>query len=219
MAHQAVKRGMGSGLPLRSIRQICSRGGLSAKSLITLSPPITEISRNRFYSRPSTAERAQGGVAEDIRKQEDPFAEARILARDLIKASLQDNVHYVRFFETSRMHMMYLIGLETNGGEGGKAMLEGHGVSIILKSIDVKFKRPVTYPDNLVIMQRPHNTSPSRFTLSSVAYSLAQRAPVATSEAVCVWYDYDVWKKFDIDESSGVGLAIAKRAYKPERKD
>ncbi|CAE6525151.1 unnamed protein product [Rhizoctonia solani] len=232
MAHQAVKRGMGSGLPLRSIRQICSRGGLSAKSLITLSPPITEISRNRFYSRPSTAERAQGGVAEDIRKQEDPFAEARILAREYAKEHGYDltsmweeniahlnNVHYVRFFETSRMHMMYLIGLETNGGEGGKAMLEGHGVSIILKSIDVKFKRPVTYPDNLVIMQRPHNTSPSRFTLSSVAYSLAQRAPVATSEAVCVWYDYDVWKKFDIDESSGVGLAIAKRAYKPERKD
>ncbi|KAG8713978.1 hypothetical protein FRC11_010310 [Ceratobasidium sp. 423] len=117
----------------------------------------------------------------------------------------------------SRMHMMYLIGLETDGTKGGKAMLEGHGVSIILKSIDVKFKRPVTYPDNLVIMQRPHNTSPSRFTLSAIAYSLAQRAPVATSEAVCVWYDYDVWKKCDVNENSGVGLAIAKRAYKQEK--
>ncbi|CAE6527985.1 unnamed protein product [Rhizoctonia solani] len=127
-----------------------------------------------------------------------------------------NNVHYVRFFETSRMHMMYLIGLETNGPEGGKAMLEGLGVSIILKSIDVKFKRPVTYPDNLVIMQRPHNTSPSRFNLSAVAYSLAQRAPVATSDAVCVWYDYDMWKKCDVDENIGIGLAIAKRVHKKD---
>ncbi|CUA78165.1 hypothetical protein RSOLAG22IIIB_02783 [Rhizoctonia solani] len=135
---------------------------------------------------------------------------------DSFRTPLQDNVHYVRFFETSRMHMMYLIGLETNGLEGGKAVLEGLGVSIILKSIDVKFKRPVTYPDNLVIMQRPHNTSPSRFNLSAVAYSLAQRAPVATSDAVCVWYDYDVWKKCDVDENTGIGLAIAKRAHKKD---
>ncbi|CAE6513589.1 unnamed protein product [Rhizoctonia solani] len=198
------------------------------------------MSRGRGYSKPSTAERAQVGVAEGIRGQEDPFAEARILARGYAKEHGYDltsmweeniawghldsfrhlnNVHYVRFFETSRMHMMYLIGLETNGPEGAKAMLEGLGVSIILKSIDVKFKRPVTYPDNLVIMQRPHNTSPSRFSLSCVAYSLAQRAPIATSESVCVWYDYDVWKKCDVDESTGIGLAIAKRAYKPERKD
>lgn len=61
-------------------------------------------------------------------------------------------------------------------------------------------------------MQRPQDNSPSRFTLSAVAYSLAQKAPVATSEAVCVWYDYDKWRKCDIDESIGVGLAIAKRA-------
>ncbi|KAH7335313.1 HotDog domain-containing protein [Rhizoctonia solani] len=242
MAYQAAARGVLRARPSfssSSIRQLCSWGGLPVKPFITSPSLITEISRNRFYSKPSTAERAQGGVAEDIRKQEDPFAEARILAREYAKDHGYDltsmweeniawghldsfrylnNVHYVRFFETSRMHMMYLIGLETNGAEGGKAMLQGLGVSIILKSIDVKFKRPVTYPDNLVIMQRPHNTSPSRFTLSSVAYSLAQRAPVATSEAVCVWYDYDVWKKFDVDESSGVGLAIAKRAYKPEHK-
>ncbi|KAG8719878.1 hypothetical protein FRC08_001802 [Ceratobasidium sp. 394] len=112
------------------------------------------------------------------------------------------------------MHMMYVIGLEIYGPKGAKELLEGIGKSIILKSIEVKFKRPVTYPDNLVMMQQPHSTSPSRFTLSSIAYSLAQRAPVATSEAVCVWYDYDVWKKCDIDESTGMGLAIAKRVYK-----
>ncbi|CAE6513595.1 unnamed protein product [Rhizoctonia solani] len=226
-------------LPSKSIRHICSRNSFLAKPSM-LHPLITGISSDRNYSKPSTAERAQVGVAEGIRQHEDPFKDARLLARDYAKEHGYDltsiweeniawghldsfrhlnNVHYVRFFETSRMHMMYLIGLETNGTDGGKAMLEGLGVSIILKSIDVKFKRPVTYPDNLVIMQRPHNTSPSRFHLSSVAYSLAQRAPVATSEAICVWYDYDVWKKCDVDENAGVGLAIAKRAYKPEHKD
>lgn len=44
------------------------------------------------------------------------------------------------------MHMMYLIGLELQGAKGAKAILEGLGVSIILKSIDVKFKvRPLSY--------------------------------------------------------------------------
>ncbi|KAF8603750.1 Thioesterase/thiol ester dehydrase-isomerase [Ceratobasidium sp. AG-I] len=187
----------------------------------------------RLYSAPSPAEPARNNVAEEVSKDKDPFEEARVLARGYAKEHGHDltslweqniawgdldsfrhlnNVNYVRYFETARMHMMYLIGLELQGAKGGKAMLEGLGVSIILKSIEVKFKRPVTYPDNLVIMQRPHNTSSSRFTLSSVAYSLAQRAPVATGEAVCVWYDYDVWKKAEVDESQGIGLAIAKRA-------
>ncbi|KAL5633255.1 hypothetical protein ACGC1H_003673 [Rhizoctonia solani] len=242
MMYQVVARGVLKARspvnsPFKSIRQISLRSSFLVQSPIMSRPLIAEISRGRANSKPSTAGRAQVGVAEDIREREDPFAEARILARDYAKEHGYDltsmweeniawghldsfrhlnNVHYVRFFETSRMHMMYLIGLETNGPEGAKAMLEGLGVSIILKSIEVKFKRPVTYPDNLVIMQRPHNTSPSRFNLSSVAYSLAQRAPVATSEAICVWYDYDVWKKYDVDESTGVGLAIAKRAHKKD---
>ncbi|KAF8705424.1 Mitochondrial carrier, partial [Rhizoctonia solani] len=189
---------------------------------------VPRVSTNRCYSKPSTAELAQTGVSDSILEHEDPFKESRALARRYAKehgydltSIWEENISWghldsfrlnsselsggwllVRFFETSRMHMMYLIGLETNGAKGAKAVLEGHGVSIILKSIDVKFKRPVTYPDNLVIMQRPHNTSPSRFTLSAVAYSLAQRAPVASSEAICVWYDYDVWKKCDVDEST-----------------
>ncbi|KAG9079274.1 hypothetical protein FS749_008650 [Ceratobasidium sp. UAMH 11750] len=189
----------------------------------------------RSYSRPSPAEVDSITSAEAIVHGSDPFAESRMLAREYAKEHGYDlsslweeniawghldsfrhlnNVNYVRFFETSRMHMMYVIGLEIYGPKGAKELLEGIGKSIILKSIEVKFKRPVTYPDNLVMMQQPHSTSPSRFTLSSIAYSLAQRAPVATSEAVCVWYDYDVWKKCDIDESTGMGLAIAKRVYK-----
>ncbi|CAE6410518.1 unnamed protein product [Rhizoctonia solani] len=229
-------------LPFKRVHQICSPSRFLVKPSITPCL-ITEISRGRGYSKLSTAEHAQAGVSESIREREDPFAEARIMARDYAKehgydltSMWEENIAWghldsfrhlklpskitcimvFRFFETSRMHMMYLIGLETNGLEGGKAVLEGLGVSIILKSIDVKFKRPVTYPDNLVIMQRPHNTSPSRFNLSAVAYSLAQRAPVATSDAVCVWYDYDVWKKCDVDENTGIGLAITKRAHKKD---
>lgn len=231
------------------IRQVSVRGFLRTASLVPQvrlvhmpqrpkvplapAPVLEDLPGTRRYSKPSAAELSQIGVSEEIRKHEDPFAEARVLAREYAKEHGYDltslweeniawghldsfrhlnNVHYVRFFETARMHLMYLIGLDINGAEGGKAMLEGLGVSIILKSIDVKFKRPVTYPDNLIIMQRPHNTSPSRFTLTAVAYSLAQKAPVATSEAICVWYDYDVWKKCDVDESKGVGLAIAQRA-------
>lgn len=105
------------------------------------------------------------------------------------------------------MHLMEVLAEETGGGQKrAKDMMEGQGVSIILKSIDVKFKRPVTYPDTLLLSQRPHNTSSSRFTLSTLIYSLAQQAPVAECEAVCVWYDYDAWKKCNAPEDLGRAL-------------
>jgi hypothetical protein len=36
---------------------------------------------NRSYSKPSTAELAQAGDSKSIREQDDPFPEARVLAR------------------------------------------------------------------------------------------------------------------------------------------
>lgn len=89
-------------------------------------------------------------------------------------------------------------------------MMEARGISIILKSIDVKFKRPVTYPDTLLIAHKPHALTATQFTLSCLAYSYAQQAPVATAEAVCVWYDYDVWKK--AEPSQAMAEALQRKA-------
>ena len=41
------------------------------------------------------------------------------------------------------------MGDEIGGPSRGKAMLNGQGISLILKSIELRFKRPVTYPDTV----------------------------------------------------------------------
>lgn len=106
-------------------------------------------------------------------------------------------------------------------------MLAGKGVSLIVKSIYVNYKRPVTFPDTLLIAHRPrpatsartppqHSNGASRisedfetlvsgapkthFVAEAVAYSYAQQRIVTESETVLVWYDYDRLAKCDPGE-------------------
>lgn len=54
----------------------------------------------------------------------------------------------------ARIEWLRTLGDEMGGPERAQAMIKGQGVSLILKSLSIKFKRPVTYPDtvsNLII--------------------------------------------------------------------
>lgn len=41
------------------------------------------------------------------------------------------------------------MGDELGGPSRAKAMMNGQGISLILKSIELRFRRPVTYPDTV----------------------------------------------------------------------
>ncbi|EGN97007.1 hypothetical protein SERLA73DRAFT_185281 [Serpula lacrymans var. lacrymans S7.3] len=127
-----------------------------------------------------------------------------------------NNAQYVRFFESGRMEWIMSIGNDLGGPTKVQAMLKAQGISFILKSISVNFRRPVTYPDTLLIAHKPHlldsetlaTSKPKRgpplshtqFNLHGIAYSYSQRAIVADSDAVIVWYDYDKLKRCDPGE-------------------
>ncbi|EIN06231.1 Thioesterase/thiol ester dehydrase-isomerase [Punctularia strigosozonata HHB-11173 SS5] len=123
-----------------------------------------------------------------------------------------NNVRYVRFFESGRIKWMQSIGEELGGPQKAKDMITGKGVSLILKSISVNYRRPVTYPDTLLIGHKPHilitkshddakphaiSASKTHFHVAAAAYSYSQRAIVAESDSVLVWYDYDKLRKCD----------------------
>ena len=113
--------------------------------------------------------------------------------------------------------MQWVIGVGNllGGKDRAQAMLAGQGVSIILKSMNVNFRRPVTFPDtvrvSLLFLAFSENdamqllighkaivsSSRTQFVLAAAAYSYAQQAIVADSEGVFVWYDYDILKKCD----------------------
>jgi len=96
------------------------------------------------------------------------------------------------------------MGDELGGPSRGKAMMNGQGISLILKSMELRFRRPVTYPDTLLIGYRllPPSTDqdPSTFNAVASAYSLAQKSFVTHSTDTLVWYDYDKLKKCDPGE-------------------
>ena len=122
----------------------------------------------------------------------------------------------MRYIESARINFLRQLGLQLGGEKRAAAFVAGKGVSLILKSIAVDFKRPVTFPDTLLLAMKPapfyagkrsslesstsqQSPSPSRsaFTLKSVAYSYAQQQIVAEASDVTVWYDYDKLKKCD----------------------
>lgn len=52
---------------------------------------------------------------------------------------------------------MTSIGEELGGPQKGLDMLKGRGVAHILKSIEIQFRRPVTYPDTVSIVSKQLN--------------------------------------------------------------
>lgn len=122
---------------------------------------------------------------------------------------------------------MTRLACEAGGPNAAVGMLAGKGIGLILKSIAVTFKSPVTYPDTvciffwqetylsikmiqLLISHRPRPTDPpseTHFNIDAHIYSYAQRKVVATSDSVMVWYNYDTLKKSSPAEEMRVALA------------
>ncbi|KAK0203866.1 hypothetical protein DFS33DRAFT_1261128 [Desarmillaria ectypa] len=80
------------------------------------------------------------------------------------------------------------IGHRIGGPTTAEAMIRGRGVSLILKSIDARYRRPVTYPDTEILTL-------SAFHLEASAFPPRQRAMVTHVKEVSVWCDRDVLKK------------------------
>jgi hypothetical protein len=116
------------------------------------------------------------------------------------------------------MRLMSSIGEELGGQAQADAFLRARGVSFILKSIEVNFRKPVKYPDTVSFVHLPyigddsgeqlliaHKAAPepdpkragTQFLLHAGAFSYAQRAIVADSTSVITWYDYDKLTKCD----------------------
>jgi len=127
------------------------------------------------------------------------FWEQRIVWGDHDAFQHVNNVRYARFFESSLVKWMTSMGDELGGPSRGKAMMNGQGISLILKSMELRFSRPVTYPDTLLIGYRPlpltTDQDSSTFQAVASAYSLAQKNFVAHITDSLVWYDYDKLKK------------------------
>ncbi len=93
-----------------------------------------------------------------------------------------NNTVYFRWFEESRIEYFIQCGLY--------GYMEENGVGPILASTNCKFKRPVAFPDEVIISTGVSDISEDRFTMVYKVVSGKDSVTVAEGSAVCVVFDY-----------------------------
>ncbi|KAK4046248.1 hypothetical protein OIV83_006227 [Microbotryomycetes sp. JL201] len=114
-----------------------------------------------------------------------------------------NNVRTFEFFESGRIN--FIQSLLPDLPEGSEQSLVqgkpgGQVGGVILSDIHARYKRPVTFPDTLLVGHKVLSISKDRFTLDCVCWSLKQQKIVTTGEAVMVCYDYGKLRRMDMPE-------------------
>jgi acyl-CoA thioester hydrolase len=121
-----------------------------------------------------------------------------------------NNAVFIRYLETARISALSQLsrqpGLEADIAKEMRNYMSSKSVGPILKSVQCKFKRPIVFPDTVVLASRFGDIQPDRFTLQHIIISSSQNAIVAEGEGVLVSYDYRKLSKANTPE--GVRKAI-----------
>src|SRR5438874_2423979 len=103
-----------------------------------------------------------------------------------------NNVVYFRYFENVRLEYFRQMGwfeYEQNTGIGP-----------ILAATSARFRRPLTYPDDIAIAARVVEIQEDRFSLEHVIVSAAQNAVVTEGTGLVVVYHYKEGRKVALPE-------------------
>jgi acyl-CoA thioester hydrolase len=93
-----------------------------------------------------------------------------------------NNIVFFRYFESARIAYLERIGFERE--------LEESGIGPILGATDCRFRRPVTYPDVVLVGARTVELAEDRFRMEYRLVSESQRAVAAEGGGTLVAFDY-----------------------------
>ncbi len=91
-----------------------------------------------------------------------------------------NNTLYLRYFEESRVSWSQSRGMR----------LPAEGTGMILAKVSVTFRKPVSYPANVVVNLYAGRVGGASFTLQQTLTVEGETEPSATGDCVIVWYDY-----------------------------
>src|SRR5580693_3035741 len=103
-----------------------------------------------------------------------------------------NNVVYFRYFENARIAYLDRIGW--------LASMQESGLGPIVASTQARFRKPVTYPDRLLIGAHISDVQSDRVTFEYRIISTKSNAVAAEGQAVVVSYDYLAGAKAPIPE-------------------
>lgn len=122
-----------------------------------------------------------------------------------------NNVHYLRWLESGRMKFLSVLSSQLPPEQQAN-MIQGKGKSFILAGANLRYRRPVTYPDTCLVgtALKDINEKRTKCVQEGVVYSVKQQAIVLTADQIFVSYDYDTLKSCPMDYEVD---AIVQRLY------
>lgn len=111
-----------------------------------------------------------------------------------------NNVQYLRWLESGRMKFLSVLSSQLPPEQQAN-MVQGKGKSFILAGANLRYRRPVTYPDTCIVgtALREINDKRTKCVQEGVVYSVKQQAVVLTADQIFVSYDYDTLKSCPMD--------------------
>ena len=105
-----------------------------------------------------------------------------------------NNIYYFRYFECSRMMFWDRLKEETQGKVPAT-------VGPILGATSCRFRRPLFYPDKILIGARVVTLADDRFTLGHGIWCFRENALAAEGDGIIVSFDYVLKKKIPLPEA------------------
>src|SRR5439155_23818609 len=103
-----------------------------------------------------------------------------------------NNVVYFRYLENARLEYFRQMGWFE--------FEDRTGIGPILAATSARFRRPLTFPDDIAIAARVVDIGDDRFTLEHVIVSNGQQAVVTEGTGLVVVYDYRAGRKAALPE-------------------
>ncbi|PLB55269.1 hypothetical protein P170DRAFT_345488 [Aspergillus steynii IBT 23096] len=114
-----------------------------------------------------------------------------------------NNVTYVRYAETARVYFTrnYALHIDPAHKKEWMNLVSSRGIGLILRSIKIDYKFPMTYPDQVTVYHKlahdpesPHSAQHAFF-LQAIILSESRQRPAARIHEDIVTYDYKLGKK------------------------
>ncbi|WP_166420492.1 thioesterase family protein [Pseudoalteromonas sp. Z1A8] len=103
-----------------------------------------------------------------------------------------NNVVYLRYFEIARIDFLNKINLFDT--------ISLNGVGPVISENNIRYKRPVTFPDTLTVGVTITDIKTDRFTMNYTVYSHVQKAITTTGTSKVVMFDFTTGQKAAISE-------------------
>ena len=120
-----------------------------------------------------------------------------------------NNVVFFRHFESARIEYLEACGFV--------ASYEEDRVGAILHSTDCRFRRPLRYPDTVLVGARAESVGEDRFVMGYRTVSLGQDAIAAEGTGTVVSYDYEAGTRTAIPETVRRGIRELEGASEERR--